>query len=238
MAEGDLRVVAVALAALATVWPAKYSTRLILFATAGVLVVNSSWSATFMARELDWATVLVVMMAVGMGWTVVTLYGVFTTPMYTWVLFAGCLGAIHVCVPENDQINEIGLLFACAGLAELLTRRRLPVSVWAAAAMAMLWSAVHGASGQGRAIIGGLFALIPIIAVAVYVRWAGSTSASTETARWLVAVIWIAAAWTVARTGGIADTAAAAWVSVAIATPIAAVLTLGMQRYTRVGATT
>ena len=235
MAEEDLRVVAVALAALVAVWPAKYSTRLALFAISGVLVVSSSWSATFASRDLDWAVVLVVLMAVAMGWAVVVLYTTFTTPMYTWVLFAGCLGAVHVCLPENDQINEIGLLFACAGLAELLTRRRLPVSVWAAATIGMLWSAVYGASGQSRAIIGGLFALIPVIAIAVYVRWSTSTAVSSEATRWLIAAIWIAAAWTVARTGGIADTAIAAWVAVTIATPIATVMTLGIRHYQQVG---
>jgi hypothetical protein len=235
MAEENLRVVAVALAALVAVWPAKYSTRLTLFAISGVLVVSSSWSATFASRDLDWAIVLVVLIAVGLGWAVVVLYTTFTTPMYTWVLFAGCLGAIYVCVPENDQINEIGLLFTCAALAELLTRRRLPISVWAAATIGMLWSAVYGASGQGRAIIGGLFALVPVIAVAVYVRWSTSTAVSNGAARWLIASIWIVAAWTVARTGGIADTATAAWVAVAIAAPIATVMTLGVRRYQQVG---
>lgn len=167
MAETDLRVVAIALAALAAVWPARSSMRLVLFAVVGALIVNSTWSATFAARNLDWAMIFVVLMSVGLGSAVVTLYTTFTTPMFTWVLFAGCLGAIHVCVPENDHINEIGLLFACAGLAELLTGRRLPLAVWSAAVTAMLWSVVYGASGQGRAMIGGLFAMMPIIAVAI-----------------------------------------------------------------------
>lgn len=236
MAEQDLRVVAMALAALAAVWPAKFSTRITLAAVVGVLVVNSSWSATFADRELDWAVLLGVVLAMASSWAVVVVYSAFTTPMYPWVLFAGCLGAIHVCVPENDQINEIGLLFACAGLAELVTRRRLPVSVWAAAATAMLWSAIYGSSGQSRAVIGGLFALIPLLAVAVHIRWSSTTGNSTEARRWVIAVIWIAAAWIVARTGGVAETAAAAWVSVAIAIPVAAVLTLGVQRYPRVEA--
>lgn len=234
MAEQDLRVVAVALAALAAVWPAKLSTRLTLAALAGALVVSSSWSATFADHELDWAIVLVVVLSVASSWATVVVYSVFTTPMYPWVLFAGCLGAIHVCVPENDQINEIGLLFACAGVAELFTRRRLPVSVWAAAVTAMLWSAVFGSSGQSRAVIGGLFALVPVLALAVLTRWTKTTVASTEAARWTIAVIWIAAAWIVARTGGVAETAAAAWVSVAIAIPVATVVTLGVQRHQRV----
>lgn len=235
MAETDLRVVAIALAALAAVWPSKSSTRFILFAVVGALIVNSTWTATFVARNLDWAMIFVVFMSVGLGWAVLMLYTTFTTPMYTWVLFAGCLGAIHVCVPENDHINEIGLLFACAGLAELLTRRRLPVSVWTAAVTAMMWSAIYGSSGQSRAIIGGLFALVPVIAVAMYVYWAGSSPANSESARWLIAVIWLASAWTVARTGGIAESADAAWVSVAIAAPVATILSLGVQRHQRAG---
>lgn len=235
MAGENLRVVAIALAAFATVWPATMLTRLGLFAGSGFFVVSASWSATFGPRQLDWGIALVVLMAIGLGWAMFQLYAVFTTPMYTWFLFASCLGAVYVCVPENDQINEIGLLFVCAGTAELLTGRRLPLAVWSAAATAMLWSAMYGASGQGRAMIGGLFAMMPIIAVAIFVSWARSRFVVPEVSRWLVAAIWVVAAWTVARTGGIASTATAAWIAVAIVAPIAVLMSFGIQRFLRVG---
>ena len=234
MAEEDLRVIAVAMAALATTWPAKKSYRSILFAVSGLLIVMSSWSATFVDRHLDWAIGAVLIMSVGVGGAVEEMYKVFTTPMYTWVLFAACLGAVHVCVPENDQTNDIALLFAAAGISELLLRRRLPASVWAAAVTAILWSAVYGSSGQGRAIVGGLFALLPIFAVSGFVRLSERRSAPTENSRWLVISIWVVAAWTVARTGGIAQTTAAAWVAALIAVPIALALSFWVWRYQRV----
>ena len=219
-----MRVVAIAVGALAAVWPPRASTRVVLAAASGMLIVTSSWSATFENRNLDWAAALVVVIAVGLGWAVPILYDSFSTPMYSWVVIAGCLGAVHVCVPENGQTTEIGLLVACAGVAELLTRRRLPLPVWAAGATAVLWTAVYGASGQNRAMIGGLYAVGVLIAMSFVLRDRKTDRRPTESRRWLVALVWLAAAWTVARTGGVADTATAAWVSVAIATVVAGAL--------------
>lgn len=224
MAEVDVRVVAIAVAALASVWPPRPSTRAALAAASGTLIVTSSWSATFENRTLDWAAVAVVAIAVALGWAVPILYDFFTAPMYGWVVIAGCLGAVHVCVPENGQTAEIGLLVACAGVAELLTRRRLPLPVWSAAVAAVLWTAVYGASGQSRAVIGGLYAVGVLIAMSFVLRGRRTDRRPSESRRWLVVLVWLASAWTVARTGGVADTAAAAWVAVAIATVIAGAL--------------
>lgn len=229
MDEVDLRVVAISVAALAVVWPPRRSTRVVLAAVSGILIIWSTWSATFEPRRLDWAMVAVVILAVGLGWAVPILHGAFTSPMYTWVLFAGCLGAVHVCVPENGQTAEIGLLVACGGVAEFLMRRRLPLPVWSAVATGVLWTAVLGASGQARAMVGGLFALSPIVATATLVRTRRAVRPLTETRRWLIALVWLAAAWTVARTGGVAETAAAAWVSVAIAMIIAVPLSSALR---------
>ena len=220
MSDLDVRIVAFALAALATVWPPRRRTRVVLSAMSGVATIGATWSVTFSARSQDWAIPVIVVLAIGLGWAVPILFAAFTTPMYPWVLFAACWGAIHLCVPETDHLTEVGVAVACIGVAELLTRRRLPQPVWSAAAAALLWSAVYGSSGQGRAIVGGLFAVVPFIGVAVIIVMKRATAMS-EARLWLVASIWVAASWTVARTGGIADTAAAAWVSVAIATIIA-----------------
>lgn len=230
MSEVDLRVVAIALAALSTVWPAKRSTRTALAGASGILIVASAWSATFESRELDWAVPAVVMVAAGTARAVPVLFHSFTSPMYTWVLFAGCLGAIHVCVPENDQTTEIGLLLACGGVAEFLMRRRLPAPVWSAAVAGLLWTAVFGATGETRAVIGGLFALVPIMATAFFVRQRNAGRPMTETRRWSIALVWLAAAWVVARTGGVAETGAAALVSVGLAVVVAVPLSLVMLR--------
>lgn len=226
MSEVDLRVVAVAVAALATVWPARPSSRVVLAAMSGLLVVWSSWSVTFESRRLDWAVVAVVLVAVALGWSVPVLFEKFTAPMYTWVIFAACLGAVHVCVPENDQTAEVGLLVACGGIAEFMMRRRLPLPVWMATSTAVLWTAVFGASGQARALIGGLFAVTPIVATGVFVRPRRAIRPLTESRLWLIALVWLAAAWIVARTGGVAETASAAWLSVAIAVAVAVPMSL------------
>ena len=225
MSELDVRIVAFALAALASVWPPRRRTRLVLFAMSGMAIIGAAWSATFSARGQEWAIPVVVVLAIGLGWAVPILFRAFTTPMYPWVLFAACWGAIHLCVPETDHLTEVGVALACIGVAELLIRRRLPQPVWSAATAALLWSAVYGSSGQSRAIVGGLFAVVPFVAVAAIVL-VNRTAAMSEARLWLVTTIWIAASWTVARTGGIADTAAAAWVSVAIASAIAVPLSV------------
>lgn len=221
MSEPDVRVIAVALAALASGWPSNARSRAVLAALSGASIVWSSWSTTFEGRDLGWAALLVVLFAVGLVWAIPVLFGAFTSPMYTWVLFAGCLGAVHVCVPENGRTAEVGLLVACGGVAEFLMRRRLPLPVWSAIATAVLWTAVFGASGRARAVIGGLFAVTPLIATALVVRPRRAVRPLTETRRWLIAFVWLAAAWIVARTGGIAETTSAAWISVAIASGIA-----------------
>ncbi|MGA0878569.1 MAG: hypothetical protein ACO3SP_05565 [Ilumatobacteraceae bacterium] len=229
MSEVDLRVVAFALAALATIWPTRYSTRIVLAAASGALIVASAWSATFESRELDWAVVAVIVIAAGSAWAVPVLFHSFTSPVYTWVLFAGCLGAIHVCVPENDQTTEIGLLLACAGVAEFLMRRRLPAPVWSAAVAGLVWTAVFGATGETRAVIGGLFALVPILATAFFIRPRRAGRPLTETRRWSIALVWLGAAWIVARTGGVAETGAAALLSVGLALLVGVPLSLVMR---------
>lgn len=230
MSEVDLRVVAVALAALVSVWPIRRSMRIVLAAVSGVLVVSSSWSVTFEARNVDWAIVAVVALAIALDRALPILYHSFTSPMYTWVLFAGCLGAIHVCVPENGQTAEVGLMIASGGVAEFLLRRRLPLPVWSAAVTAVMWTAVFGAGGQARAVIGGLFAVVPVVAVAAFVRPGRGIRPLSETRRWLIALLWMAGAWTVARTGGVADTARAAWLAVGIASVVAIPTSLLIRR--------
>lgn len=230
MSEVDLRVVAIALAALAAVWPARRTTRMTLAGASGALIVSSSWTVTFESRDLDWAAVAVVLIAIGLGWSTPILFHSFTSPMYTWVLFAGCLGAVHVCVPENGRTAEIGLLMACGGVAELLLRRRLPAPAWSAAASSVLWAAVFGTGGQSRAMIGGLFAVIPIVATAFFVRPRRAIHPLTETRRWLIATLWMAAAWVVARTGGVADTSSAAWLAVGLAVLVVVPSSFALQR--------
>lgn len=253
----DLRVVAFAIAAMAVVWPRRRSLQAIVAAAGGVVLVGASWHASFAGRSNDWAAVAVVGLAVALWWAIPVVHRMILTPGVSWVLLGGCAAAAYGCVPETGQLHEVGVVLACGGVAELLRWRRLPVSALAAAAALVMWAAVFGATGAPRALVGGLFAVVPVVGTAAVVslgrRRLGdpqptspqsttpqpTTSQSTtrlpfvtgsEVAAWAVAAVWVVTALVVARTGGIANSVGPALVSVALAVPVATLLSASIWR--------
>ena len=81
----------------------------------------------------------------------------------------------------------------------------------------VMWSALYGATGRPSALVGGLFALLAPIAVAL-------VPARRQWVPWAVGLVWSGAAVAVARTGGIATNLSSAlrWAAAMAAVGIAA----------------
>jgi len=216
-----VRAAAIAALALAVVWPARVQLRVPLALAGAVLLVMSTWQASFEARNNEWAVVAGVGAAVALWWAAPRAHERLARSGCAWWALLGSAVAVYGCVPETDQMREVGIVVAAGGVAEVVLRRRLPTAALLAAAAFVEWSALFGATGQARALVGGLFALAPLVAVA----------AVREGARWrsqAVAVVWVIASVAMARTGGIATSLPPAVQASALCAAAASLLTVGM----------
>ena len=217
-----MRVVGVALLALAVVWPHRRLVQALLAALAGAALMAACWHPSFENRSGNWWAVGAAMLvSVALWWAVPRLRTGFSMPGSRWVLFVGSAFAVYCCVPETDQMWEVGLVIAAAVVAEVLRQRVLPTPVDAAVAGLILWSALFGATGRPSALVGGLFALMPLVAVPAVMAARPALAVGRLRWRWALAIVWIGAAIAVARTGGIARTAAPAWIAVVCVTAAA-----------------
>jgi hypothetical protein len=195
-----MRAAALVLLALATVWPRWRWVRGLLAAAGGALLVIAVWDVSLAGRDLAWAVPAAVAAVVGVWWAAPIAHT--RLPLATaWVLLAGCAGAVYLCVPETDQLREVAVVTVGGAVAEMLLRRRLPVPAVVAAGALVLWGALFGAVGRPSAMVGGLFALLPVVAVAVVAVVAARCSRVRLV---IVAAVWVAAAAVMARTGGLA----------------------------------
>jgi hypothetical protein len=131
------------------------------------------------------------------------------------------LAAVGLCVPETDQMAIAAIVPVGVVVAEVIGRRQLGVEWYAVAAASVLWAGMFGATGRQSALVGALFAwwavaLLPLAHAVRPVRSRGTAM--------VVAGIGAIAVVAVARTGGVADTAAPAWIAAAVA----AVVSLGL----------
>jgi len=216
-----MRAAAIALLALAAVWPRWRSAQAVIAVAAAALLVASVWDMSFAGRHVGWAVPVAVGVAVAVWWAAPLAQERLLLPGAGWLVLLGCTGAVYACVPETDQMREVAVVVAAGALAEVLLRRRLPASALVAAAAFVEWSALFGAVGQGRALVGGLFALTPLVAVAIVPpgpRWRSPA----------IAIVWVMAAGVMARTGGIATSLPPAVVAAAVCGGAAALVTLGL----------
>lgn len=192
-----MRAAALVLLALATVWPRWRWVRGLLAAAGGALLVIAVWDVSLAGRDLAWAVPAAVAAVVGVWWAAPIAHT--RLPLATaWVLLAGCAGAVYLCVPETDQLREVAVVTVGGAVAEMLLRRRLPVPAVVAAGALVLWGALFGAVGRPSAMVGGLFAVLPVVVVAVV------AARCSRVRLVIVAAVWVAAAAVMARTGGLA----------------------------------
>lgn len=216
-----MRAAAIVVLALAVVWPRHRLLRMAIAAAGAVLLVMSTRQASFEARHNEWAVVAGVGAAVALWWAAPRAHERLALWGAAWWALLGSAVAVYGCVPETDQMREVGIVVAAGGVAEVLLRSRLPTPSLLAAAAYVEWSALFGATGQARALAGGLFALTPLVAVAVVrsrARWSSPA----------VAVVWVVAAVVMARTGGIATSLPPAVRASAVCAAVASLLTVGL----------
>ena len=191
--------------------------RWLMAAAGGVLLVAAVWDITFAGRDVAWAVPVAVAVAVALWWATPVAHE--RLPLGgAWALLLGCVGAVYLCVPETDHLREVAVVVVAGGVAELVLRRQLPAPAVVAGAVVVEWAALFGSVGQGRALVGGLFALAPLLAVALVPkggRWRAPT----------VAVAWLVVAAIMARTGGVAGSLRPAFVAAAACTVGALVVT-------------
>lgn len=227
------RALGIALLALALVWPRQGALRWVV-ATAGAgALVASVRDASFAGRDNGWAIGAAVAVALAGRWAVPHVRGALAGGGCWWVLL-GSVAAVYGCVPETDHLREVAVVVALGGAVEVLCSRQLPAPALVAAFALVEWSALFGATGQARAIAAGLFALSPLVAVAVVAALApGRGRPPAAWLPWAVGTTWVLAALVVARTGGIATSLPPSTRAVLAGTVAAALVSAALVRLAR-----
>lgn len=201
-----MRAAALCLLAVAALWPSRRLVGGGLAVAGAAGLVWSTWAASFQHRDNQWAVGAAVVVVAAQWWAAPRVHVRLSRAGGAWGLLFGSAIAVYGCVPETDQMREVAVVVCAGGLVEALRRRPLPNPALLAASGLVAWSALYGATGRPSALVGGLFALLPFIAVA-------STPSRRWWLPWLVGLVWSGAAVGVARTGGIATelSTAVAW---------------------------
>ncbi len=176
-----------------------------------LLVVVTYGRAGFGADDRQWAAGVAVVLAVLLADQLDELRALLPVPGVAPLTIVAALVAVWLCVPETDQLPVAALLPGAVVALELVLRRQVGVEWYALAAASVGWAGLFGASGRQSALIGALFAfwavaLVPLVHMMRPIR---STRDGIA-----VAIIGAAAAFGLARTGGIADSSAVATLAV------------------------
>jgi len=223
--DEPMRAVGIALLALAAVWPARPRVlRLVGAAAGGAALLAATWQASFEARSNDWAVPATVVLAMGAAWFLPQLDARRGWRLgWRWALLIGGAAAVYGCVPETDQMPEVGVVVAAGLVVELVRRTPLPAAALVGAWGLVAWSALYGATGRPSALVGGLFALAAPIA-------AGAAARKGWWCSVCVGGAWAVAGLVVARTGGIATELTPAVVAAVAAAAAAGVVSAACWR--------
>ena len=174
-------------------------------AVAAAAAAAIAWSASSLGEPPHrWVVVAVLVGGAGFGATIDDVRDSIGTPGVLPLAVVAAAAATYGCVPETDQMTEIGITAALVVVVELVIRRPLP-SVWHGATSALvLWAGLYGATGRQSALLGALFActIIPLLGVVLAI--APHFAHVTEAWRWIVLACGAISASAMARTGGIA----------------------------------
>lgn len=174
------------------------------------------------------AVLSAVAVTVGVWWSTSRLGPNIQSTTLRWLMVIAGLAVVYVCVPETDHIVGVACALAAAAIADLLLRRTAPTTTWAVGWSTVVWAAAYGASGLSRALIGGLYAVSPLFAVAIAsaARRGRNKESYGGSTRGVIWMIWFVSSVVVARTGGISDSVVTAAVSVMVAVPVSSFLTM------------
>lgn len=205
------------------------------------MVLEGSWAASFRRADRLWAAALGGLLAAALVWAVPRLDRVGLRPGGVPLLVGAAAVAVYGCVPETGQMLPLAVVLVALGGSEVSRGRPFGAPVHTAAALAVLWAGLFGATGRPSALVGALFAMWPVLLPGVLAgRLAGGPHASGRWWTWGAgwrAVVVIAgtalAAVAVARTGALAPSLAPAVHAVAVAAPLSTVGALGVAWWPR-----
>jgi hypothetical protein len=169
----------------------------------GVVVVASTWNASFTQSSRLWAAVAALVIAALVGLSALPVRTAIRTPGILPIAITSAAIAIYACVPETDQMRPVGLTVAGLAIVELAIRRPLPVVWHASAGTLVMWSGLYGATGRQSALVGALFACLPILTLAGWLKVRPALTTCHEGWRWVILGVGCLICVGMARTGGI-----------------------------------
>jgi hypothetical protein len=190
------------------------SRRRALGAGIGLAIVIATYGPSGLGDAGRWwaagATIVVAVLLVDL---IADLCRLMPIPGTASLTIVAALLAIYLCVPETDQIPVAAFVPVALVGMELVSRRQMGLEWYAVAAASVGWAGLLGATGRQSALVGAIFAwwavaLVPLVHM---VRPLPSKAAGL-----LVAAIGAVSVVVMARTGGIAETAEAAWLAAAL----------------------
>mgnify|MGYP001827680759 FL=1 len=137
-------------------------------------------------------------------------------------LLAAVLLVTFLCVPETDQYRVAAIVPGLLLVGELVTRRQAVLAWYGVAGYTVAWASVFGAYPRASAIVGALFAWWPFVLPGL-LRLRGRTSDGTRG----VALVSLAAAVIVARTGALSPDVTDAFLAVGMAVTASVAVSLG-----------
>ena len=172
----------------------------------GLILVDASWSASFAHRPRAWAAVAAVALAMVFALLLTAVRQSVAYPGMVPFALGCAAAAMYGCVPETDQMPGVGWAIAAVVIVEVARQQQLPV-VWHSCTGALvLWSGLYGATGRQSALIGALFACLPIPLLGVWIILYPRLRRVHEVWRWVILGLGCCGAVVMARTGGISPT--------------------------------
>ncbi|MEP1123846.1 MAG: hypothetical protein ABJH68_08160 [Ilumatobacter sp.] len=139
----------------------------------------------------------------------------------------GVAASIFLCVPETDQMDEVGVALGVVLVLELLARRPFGPAVVAVQAGVVLAAGLYGATSRDSATVGAWFSFWPFALTSLTLlvtHRLGDRVRVDSSRRILIEIVGVAAAIGVARTGAIQPTIGPAVAAVAVAVPVSIAL--------------
>ena len=179
---------------------------LIVGSAVGVTIIFSSWHASFTETPRLWAVPVALVIALLNAMALAPIRRSIRTPGILPISVLCSAAAIYACVPETDQMLAVSCSAGIVVVLEGVWRRPLPI-VWHASTMSLvLWSGLYGATGRQSALVGALFACLPLPILFACNALCSRLRTGHEFWRWCILGLVALTSVAFARSGGIAAT--------------------------------
>jgi hypothetical protein len=201
--------------------PRDRSTRWLLGAVTGVLVVAVAWEGSGLGLwSHAWAAVVTVVIAVVIADVLPTARALAPTRAVLPLTLGAAALAAYAAVPETDPFRGVVVVIGLAAAIDVLGHVPLPISAVGLASALVLWAGVDGSAGRQSALVAAFFASWTLLILPLTAAVRPRTRDVAEPVRWLVSAIGAAAAVIVSRNGGLERTAGPAVLATVIAAPV------------------